>query len=367
MRIAFFSDTGYVGAREWIAYLSGQSGIEVHAIVFPGDLQGIPRVAFHALSGPIPKGKARFLACVPALRRTLQRIAPDLLIAYRIVSYGFSASLTGFHPLVLAAQGQFIVSPETPRFFRHFARRAVRRADLIHSWAPPMTASLVSLGAPPDRILTLPRGVDETLLVPREEPPPPLTLITTRQLEPYYNFPTLLRAVRQVEEEVGEVRYLIAGEGSARAELQNLAESLGLGRSVRFLGKMDRERLPGLMGSAHLYISAVPSDGTSASLLEAMAGGVVPIVADNESNRCWIVDGEGGRLIDPFDAGAYASSIVEAWKAVEWRRRVRETNRRTVESRASWKKNMARFVAAYRELLAARQPGGAASLSKDSA
>src|SRR5262249_42116498 len=152
------------------------------------------------------------------------------------------------------------------------------------SWAPPMTRSLVSLGARPERILTLTRGVDVERLTPGPPPPAPLTLVTTRQIEPYYNFPTILRALRIVRDRVGPTRYVIAGEGSARTGLEDLARRLGLADSVSFIGKVARDRLPELLRSAHLYVSAVPSDGTSMSLLEAMSTGVVPIVAQNESN-----------------------------------------------------------------------------------
>ncbi len=359
MKIAFFGDTDYVGTREWIAYLASREGVEVHAVVFPGERGEIPGARLHVLSGWLPRGKLRYLLCVPALRAALASLSPDLLIAYRVVSYGFAAALTGFHPLVLAAQGQFVVSRETPRFFRLFARHAVRAADLVHSWAPPMTESLVRLGARPDRILTLPRGVDESRFPLREEPSPPLTLVTTRQLEPYYNFPTLLEAVERVRDEIGEVRYLIAGEGSARAELEEMARRRHLADVVSFLGTVPRERLPDLLGSAHVYISAVPSDGTSASLLEAMASGTIPVVADNEANRFWIDDGVGGRLVPATDPAAFARAIVECWRSGEWRHRAREANRKVIESRASWSRNMAGFVRAYADLLTARSAGRA--------
>jgi len=364
VRIAFFGDAKYVGAYEWIRYLSEQEDFEVHAVVFPGHEREIPRVTFHTLSGAIPEGKVRYLVCVPALRRALRAISPDLLIAYRAVSYGFSAARTGFHPMVLAAQGMFIASRATPRFSRFFARRAVRAADLLHSWAPVMTANMVRLGADPGRILTLTRGVDETRFVPAEEPPPPLTLVSTRQLERYYNFPTLIEAVRLARQEIGEVRYLVAGEGGARAELEDLSRRKRLEGVVTFLGAVTRDRLPNLLRSAHLYVAAVPSDGTSMSLLEAMAAGVVPIIADNESNRFWIADGTGGRLVPAFDARAYAAAVLEAWRTPEWRRRVREHNRESVKQRASWNRNMAAFAEAYRELAAGRTVGGSGSRSQ---
>jgi glycosyltransferase involved in cell wall biosynthesis len=357
MRVAFFGDSGYVGAREWIAHLAAQPDLELHAVVFRGDPRDVPGVRFHELPGWLPAGKARYFACVPPLRALLGRVRPDLLIAYRVVSYGFAAALTGFRPLVLAAQGQFIVSPETPRLLRHCARRAVRGADLVHAWAPPMAESLVGLGADPSRILVMPRGVDEERFTPAPaEPPPPLTLVSTRQLEPYYNVPTLLRAVRKVKDRLGPVRCLLAGEGGARRDLERAAGELGVGGEVSFEGRVPRDRLPALLRSAHLYVSAVPSDGTSSSLLEAMAAGLLPVVADNASNRHWIRDGEGGRLVPAFDADAYAEAILGVWASPELRLRARAINRALIEARASWRRNMAAFVAAYRDLAAGRRP-----------
>jgi len=356
VKIAFFGDARYVGAHEWIRFLSEQEGFEVHAIVFPGHEREIPRVTIHTLAGPLPRGKARYFLCVPALRRALREISPDLFIAYRVVSYGLSAAMAGFHPLVMAAQGMFIASRATPRFSRAFARRALRSADLLHSWAPIMTENMIRLGADPAKILTLTRGVDDRLFVPGPNPPPPLTLLTTRQLERYYNFQTLIEAVSIVVKELGVVRYLIAGEGSARGELEALVKDKGLESSIHFTGAVTKDRLPGMLRESHLYVAAVPSDGTSSSMLEAMAAGVVPIVADNASNRYWVTDRQGGRLVPAFDAKAYAEAILESWRSREWRLQAREINRRIVESRASWWRNMAIFVQTYRELAEGRAP-----------
>src|SRR5260221_3335753 len=183
--------------------------------------------------------------------------------------------MAGFHPMVMAAQGMFIASRATPRFSRAFARRALRSADLLHSGAPIMTENMIRLGADPAKILTLTRGVDDRLFVPGPNPPPPLTLLTTRQLERYYNFQTLIEAVSIVVKELGVVRYLIAGEGSARGELEALVKDKGLESSIHFTGAVTKDRLPGMLRESHLYVAAVPSDVTSSSLLEPIAAGGV--------------------------------------------------------------------------------------------
>ena len=232
---------------------------------------------------------------------------------------------------------------------------------MIHAWAPPMAGSLVKLGADPASILTMPRGVDDERFTPGEIPGPPLTLVTTRKLEPYYNFVTLLQAVRRVRDRVGELRYFIAGEGSQKGELQALCRELGIDGSVEFLGPVDRDALPGLIRRCHLYISAVPSDGTSSSLLEAMACGVPSIVSENDSNGHWIRDGEAGRLIPASDAAAFAAAIIGAWEDPEWRRDAAAAGLATVRERASWKRNMARFMDAYRRITSGQAIGNGES------
>jgi glycosyltransferase involved in cell wall biosynthesis len=357
LRVAFFADTNYVGSREWMAHFAGPLGIEVHAICFKGDATDLSSVTFHPIDPPGNPGKIRYLTCVPALRSALRRIQPDLLVAYRVLSYGFAASLSGFQPLVLAAQGQFIVSPEVPSLFRFFARRAVRRARLIHAWAEPMAQNLLALGADPSKTMVMPRGVALESFPPRDEPPAPFTLVTTRQLEPYYNFPVILEALVDLRRRAIPFRYLIAGEGSARADLEHRARSLGLEAEVQFLGRVEHRQLPGLLAGAHVYVSAVPTDGVSASLLEAMAAGVFPVVTDNAPNRIWIRHEENGLLFPARDGGALAAALERAWNDGELRRRARPINRSIVEERASWKANMSAIAERYRRIV--REQGAA--------
>ena len=63
------------------------------------------------------------------------------------------------------------------------------------------------------------------------------------------------------------------------------------------MGRVPHDRMPELLTQTDIYVSTSLSDGTSVSLLEAMASGVFPIVTDIPSNREWINDGENGFLV----------------------------------------------------------------------
>jgi glycosyltransferase involved in cell wall biosynthesis len=92
------------------------------------------------------------------------------------------------------------------------------------------------------------------------------------------------------------------------------------------------------------------SDGSSVSLLEAMATGLPVIVTDAHGNREW-VGPDNGWLAPAKDADAYAQAILiaEGMEASQ-RENMRAANRKVVEQRADWNLNFDKLLKAYDEL-----------------
>jgi glycosyltransferase involved in cell wall biosynthesis len=114
-------------------------------------------------------------------------------------------------------------------------------------------------------------------------------------------------------------------------------------------------KLPRYYQMADLYVSASHSDGSSISLLEAMACGSPVLVSDIPGNREWvpplppggIEGGQVGWLFPDGDADALAQAILHA---VEQRHHLPEMGRRAralAEQRADWKQNFPRLFKAY--------------------
>ncbi|HEU4407136.1 MAG TPA: glycosyltransferase [Polyangiaceae bacterium] len=118
----------------------------------------------------------------------------------------------------------------------------------------------------------------------------------------------LLGAARRVLERAPEARFVIAGEGPARPELERRSLALGLGDRVRFLGY--RRDIPEFLSALDLY--ALPSlwEGLPLALLEALAAGK-PIVATRVGGNPEIIeDGVHGRLVPARDEVALADAIL---------------------------------------------------------
>jgi len=71
-----------------------------------------------------------------------------------------------------------------------------------------------------------------------------------------------------------------------------------------------REKLLRYLYAADLYVSSSHSDGTSVSLLEAMAGGLSAVLTDVPSNLEWITNGENGEVVPRSDHDALARAIL---------------------------------------------------------
>ncbi len=93
-----------------------------------------------------------------------------------------------------------------------------------------------------------------------------------------------------------DITLQVIGDGPKRAELEALCSRLGLGERVRFYGFRD-DRLDLLNASGVLVLASL-SEGTSRTLMEAMAMQRVVIASDIPGNRILIKDGATGFLFE---------------------------------------------------------------------
>ncbi len=145
------------------------------------------------------------------------------------------------------------------------------------------------------------------------DPGYPPTVISTRSLDsPLYEIDSVLRAMAVVRRRLQMAQLLVAGSGRLQPALHKLAQDLGLGESVRFLGFLDDEALRSAFASAHVYVSVPRSDATAVSTLSAMAAGCFPVVSDLPTQQEWIEDGVNGFRVPAGDVATLAQRLGDA-------------------------------------------------------
>jgi len=353
VKIAFFGDTTHPNAIGWIRDLVEMFDVAIHAVDYERPALGFSGVSQHRLDVALP-AKLRYLGSRRALRRVLDAVQPDILLGYRVVSYGLAAAMSGFHPLVVAGQGQRIVSVESPPGTRWGARYALRRADLCLAWAEHMAQAMKHLGADPRRVRVLNRGVRTDRFLPGTDLERGPIAVTARQLAPYYRTDLIVEAFGRAVAGGAPGELWITGDGPERTRLEALAHERGLALRVRFFGRVTAEDLATLYRQASVYVSMVPTDGVSMSLLEAMSSGLIPIVVDNEPNRQWLDGRSDGRLVPAGDVAALASALVPVLAGELPSAMARAENRERIVARADRRSNLARMLGWWRELAEAR-------------
>ncbi len=354
MHLCFVADADHPNTRNWVNHFANVFSHKVSVISFNSSREPVEGVDTYYLPEWQKKIKFRYIASIPTIRKFVKQISPDILIGYRVVSYAVSAAACNFHPLVIAAQAAYVVHPGIhPDYYRIFAKYAIKRADLIHSWAEHTTRDLLSLGAPESKVVTFPRGVDVSFykFKGEEKDKREFRAITTRHLNRAYNFDQIIKAVAKVSRRIEGFKLLIAGDGEDRERLENMVSQLNIEKNVDFLGNVTRDNLAGLLRNSHIYLSAVISDGVSSSLLEAMASGAFPVVTDNEANRLWVEDAVNGYLFRYKDDEHLSEKIIDAFRNDEFRVKTVKANRKIVEEKADWDKNMKRMESLYLNLL----------------
>jgi glycosyltransferase involved in cell wall biosynthesis len=216
-----------------------------------------------------------------------------------------------------------------------------KRAKHIICVSEVLRRDIEKLGIRGEKISVFPMGVEEPFLKPLKDRGGHCmgqcyTILSNRQLQAIYNIPHLIRAIPIVLKEEPNARFIIAGVGSERENLERQVKNLNISSSVQFLGWVIHEEMPKLLSEADIYVSTSLDDGTSISLLEAMASGAFPIVTDIPSNREWISDGENGFLVPINDERFLASKIVEAVHRPELLKRACEMNREITKKNAHW-------------------------------
>jgi glycosyltransferase involved in cell wall biosynthesis len=122
------------------------------------------------------------------------------------------------------------------------------------------------------------------------------------------NHEQLLHAWREVVRALPRAVLLLAGEGERRRVIEKLAQDLGLGQNVRFLGFRNDVRQ--IMACADVVVLTSRREGLPRVVLEAMAA-AKPVVATNvRGNRDLVSDKVNGFLVGVGDAAATATALV---------------------------------------------------------
>lgn len=182
----------------------------------------------------------------------------------------------------------------------------------------------------------------------RERRPLRPVFLSNRNLELNYNVGCVLRAFAIVQRRYPDAKLTVAGDGSQRTELENLARELGL-RHTKFVGLVAPEEMPRLYEEADIYLNGSEVDNMPLSILESFAAGLPVVTTDAGGIPHIVTDGETGLLVRMGDHEALAECVVRLLEDSELAAKI--TSRALEECRRySWAAVRGEWLALYQEL-----------------
>ena len=220
--------------------------------------------------------------------------------------------------------------------------------------------------ADPDRVVTVPPGVDLDTFSPGDQQaarrrlgirPDALVLLFVGRLQPLKAPDVLLRAVAAMPAELAdriEVVVVGAPSGSGLAEpdaLAKLAGELGIAQRVRFCPPAARRKLVQYYRAADLTV--VPSHNESFGLvaLESQACGTPVVAASVGGLPTAVADGKTGLLVNGHRTQDWASAL-SGLLAEPGRRAALASAARPHAERFSWRHTADQLLLTYRDVLA---------------
>lgn len=204
----------------------------------------------------------------------------------------------------------------------------------------------ISCGLNSERITQVPWGVGEEYfqtferrsLSERARVGGHYSIFINRRHENIYQVRDLIRAC----EFLGSTNYRIrvGGEGSETSSLISIASDLGLENRVDFLGWLSKTETMNELSLASIYVNPCSVDGSSISMLEAMAAGVLVVASDSQGNKEWVTP-ESGFMYQSGNVEELSMLLKRLTTQTDWTdniRRIKAANNQA-SHKARWETN----------------------------
>jgi glycosyltransferase involved in cell wall biosynthesis len=299
---------------------------------------------------------------VNKLKGIIKQEAIDLVHAHQYTAYfygGLAAITAGLKKLIFTEHG------------RHYPDQRKTKRVLINKLLLPFTARIVAVspavkqslityeGMPGRRIEVVFNGIDvqkfrvklDVAAKKGELGIPAANLLCgmIARLGMEKDQATIIKAIPKVAQKYPHISVLLIGDGPKRSELEALARKLEVADKVIFTG--NRRDIPQLLAILDVVLLSTFYEGTSITLLEAMAA-AKPVVASRVGgNPAVLEDKVAGFLVPPVDPDALADSLLQLLEDAALRRKMGCCGLQIVKERFGLRQMVANYENMYNRLL----------------
>ena len=363
MKIVLISGASSIHTIRWANGLA-KAGLEVHVITQqppcdPFD-EGVAVYQFP------DRGNFGYFLMVPAVRRLVKEIRPDIVNAHYASGYGTTARLVNHRPYLLSVWGSDVYDfPHKSPLHKYLVRKNLLAADKVASTSYCMADEARKVAAELGDIAITPFGVDmqqyQTAKRAESVDPAPIVIGTVKTMAPKYGISTLLEAFALLRKkcladapDVGQrLQLRLVGGGPQIQELKGLAAILGVDSCSEFVGRVPHEQVPKELSKLDIYValSELDSESFGVAIIEAGAAARPVVVSDAGGLPEVTVDGVTGIVVPRNNPVAAAEAIERLVVDPELRVRMGLAGHQHVTEKYSWKSSIEKMISVYESMI----------------
>lgn len=300
--------------------------------------------------------------------RRISRERPDVLLASGKRAVWLAACVAGLYRLPWLAVGHGTEFGSTVAWDRTLTRWAFESAAAVVCVSQYTYGKMCAMGVHPRGSRVIPNGADASqfrLLPPAEAVLPrkqlgleqvPL-LLTVGRVSERKGQDVVIRALPYILEKIPDVHYLAAGLPEQGAPFQALAEALGVGAHVHFLGRVDPEVVVRLQNCCDVFVMTSKHtaegafEGYGIAAVEAALCGKPAVVSANSGLSEAVVEGETGWVVPENDERATAAAVLALLTDEALRRRMGAAARARALKLQTWDHRAGQYDVLLRSLV----------------
>lgn len=346
--LCLLGDANSVHVRRWAQEMLARNWRVSVVTARPEPIDGVEQ----RVLAPVQRS-VDWLLRIGQARDLVAALAPDIVHAHYVTSYGYLAARCGRHPLVMTAWGSdILLTPKRHAVLRWLTGWTLRRADLITGDSLDLLAEIERY-RPTAPLRQIHWGADLSRFRPMAwSAKPGFQIVSLRSWEVNYQIDVIVRALAILNSQaaVAGVHLHLLGGGSQEVSLRALVHVLGLEAHVTFHGRLDDAGMSTVMQACKVSVSVPASDATSVSVLESMSCGLPVVASDLPANRQWL-SADDGVLVPEGDPQALAGSLRALCRDDARARRIGERNRQRMETEGARVVQMDAMATLYERLL----------------
>jgi glycosyltransferase involved in cell wall biosynthesis len=295
-------------------------------------------------------------------KRVLDEFRPDIVHTGYVWQVGILAALSDFHPHLSMPWGSdILIEPDNSIVKKKIVKKVMNQCDHVQCDAEFVKKKIINdYGLSESKVTVFPWGIDLSLFgksdknsaraklhIERDK----FVIVFNRYLEQVYGINYLLDAFKVFSKDKDDVLLVMLSEGVLKNFTIKFIAEYKLESKINLIGNVSNFELPDFLNSSDIYVSSSLSDGTSLSLLEAMACGLGLVLTDVPAIKEWVNE-ENGLIVQRRSSEELAKAMQNYY---ENRDLIYKHGKKSIEisfARADWDKNYLKLKEIYSKLLA---------------